>query len=196
MFLYLAGALTIARTDRTCRTPLLACGAMGMLAEVVGVHTGVPFGRYGYSSALKPSFLGVPIAIGFAWLILFAYAARMTSRLRWRFPWLQIGGALWMVALDLLIDPLASGPLEFWVWNVQGGFGGVPLTNFSGWFAVSLIMFSVFKKPWPGDKTPDWIGLSIIVFFTVIGAARGVMESVIAGLSLAMLHGWIILRKQ
>ena len=38
-----------------------------------------------------------------------------------------------MVALDLLIDPLASGPLGYWIWEAKGWFCGVPLVNFFGW---------------------------------------------------------------
>src|SRR5205823_14547336 len=41
--------------------PLAAAGAVGFAAEVVGVATGRPFGRYSYSDRLGPRVAGVPL---------------------------------------------------------------------------------------------------------------------------------------
>src|SRR4051812_12976794 len=43
----------------------VAVGAYGI--EVLGVHSGVPFGDYRYGTALGPALWGVPIVIGLAW---------------------------------------------------------------------------------------------------------------------------------
>jgi len=56
----------------------------GMLAEVVGVATGLPFGAYAYSDSLGAKLLGVPLVIPLAWAMMaypaFVVAGRLTSR--------------------------------------------------------------------------------------------------------------------
>src|SRR5689334_19642096 len=42
----------------------------GFVIDVIGVHVGVPFGSYHYSSALGTTLFGVPLAIGPAWAML------------------------------------------------------------------------------------------------------------------------------
>lgn len=139
--------------------------------------------------------MGVPLAIGFAWLILFAYVKQMLQQMGIRTPWVILCGALWMVALDLLIDPLASGPLGYWIWEVKGWFCGVPLVNFLGWFGVSLILFSIFRKPWPQSEGNLHIGLSIVLFFSLIALACGVYAALLAGIGLFIIHSWIIISR-
>lgn len=194
-FLCLAGLLTLMLTSREYRLPLLASVALGLAAEIIGVRLGFPFGRYTYTSELQPFVLGVPLAIGFAWLILFAYVKQMLQRIGMRTPWLILWGALWMVALDLLIDPLASGPLGYWIWEEKGSFCGVPLVNFLGWFAVSLILFSIFRAPWPLSEGIAHIGLSIVLFFSLIAVARGIFAALLAGSGLCIIHSWIIISR-
>ena len=41
-------------------------------AEVLGVHYGIPFGRYEYTDALAPQIMGVPILISLAWVMMLA----------------------------------------------------------------------------------------------------------------------------
>ena len=195
LFLCLAGILTVVLTGRQCRVPLLAVGTLGLAAEIIGVRLGFPFGHYSYTPELRPFVLGVPLAIGFAWLILFAYVKQMLQQIGMRTPWVILCGALWMVALDLLIDPLASGPLGYWVWGVKGWFCGVPLVNFLGWFGVSLILFAIFHKPWPPSDGIAHIGLSIVLFFSLIALARGVYAALLAGIGLCIIHSGIIISR-
>src|SRR3954453_20380797 len=49
---------------------LLGVALFGFAAEVVGVHTGVPFGDYDYIGGLGPTLAGVPIAVGLAWMMM------------------------------------------------------------------------------------------------------------------------------
>src|SRR5689334_16851026 len=42
-------------------------GATGFAAELLGVATGVPFGRYSYSERLGPRVAGVPVLAAAAW---------------------------------------------------------------------------------------------------------------------------------
>lgn len=192
VFLCLAGLLAIALSAPGVRLPLLAGGLLGLGIEIVGVRLGFPFGGYTYTRALEPFVLGVPCAIGFAWLILFAYVKQMLQLGGIRSPWLQLCGASWMLALDLLIDPLASGPLGYWIWEKNGWYYGVPLANFAGWFGVSLALFSIFHIPWPTHMGIIWIGLSIVIFFSLIALAQGILGPLLVGLFLCLLNGWVV----
>jgi putative membrane protein len=196
VFLYLAGILIMALTEPGYRLQLAACGFLGLAAEMIGVRLGFPFGSYSYTNALKPMVLGVPLAIGFAWLILFAYIKQMLQGFDLKTPWFQFCGALWMMGLDLVIDPLASGPLNYWIWENQGWFSGVPTVNFLGWFGVSLVMFFIFSKPWPRSNFIGYIGLSIVLFFTLISLAHGIYPALIAGVALILIHFGLMFKRQ
>ncbi|RLF98365.1 MAG: hypothetical protein DRN47_05585, partial [Candidatus Wolframiiraptor sp.] len=41
--------------------------AIGLMAEIVGVNTGIPFGRYEYVSLGGPRVLGVPLDVPMMW---------------------------------------------------------------------------------------------------------------------------------
>jgi putative membrane protein len=194
LFLFLAAALALALTHAHYRLPLMACGLIGLAVEVIGVRAGFPFGHYIYTQELRPFILEVPLAIGCAWLVLFAYVKQMLQLAGIPEPWHYLCGALWMVFMDLLIDPLASGPLGYWIWENKGWYCGVPLTNFLGWFLVSLALLLIFRKPWPHRVGVVWVGFSIVIFFCLIALAQGVLGALPAGVGLCLLHGWVIWR--
>lgn len=196
LFLCLAAALALALTHPNYRLHLTACGLFGIAIEIVGVRFGFPFGRYIYTQELQPLVLGVPIAIGCAWLVLFAYVKQMLQFLGIPAKWQYLYGASWMVSLDLLIDPLASGPLGYWIWEKKGWYCGVPLTNFLGWFVVSLALFLIFRNPWPRRMGVLQVGLSIVIFFCLIALARGIFGAILAGIVLILLHGWVFWRNR
>jgi putative membrane protein len=188
LFLLLAAVLVIAFLIPGFWRPALLGGVIGLTCEIVGIHCGLPFGRYHYTVALAPSLLGAPVVIGCAWLILFAYVKQMLRLSPIPPKWMPLAGAWWMVALDLMIDPLASGPLHYWAWQDQGMYYGIPSINFVGWFSVSLALFLALRQPWPVRKGVIWIGLSLILFFTLIGLARGILGAWLVGAGLCILH--------
>jgi hypothetical protein len=49
---------------------MAAAGAVGFGAELVGVATGRPFGRYAYSDRLGPRICGVPLLAAGAWTLM------------------------------------------------------------------------------------------------------------------------------
>jgi putative membrane protein len=137
---------------------------LGMLIEIVGVRTGIIFGAYHYTPVLGPTILGVPVIIGINWTML-TYVAAVTSSL---FPmplWMKvIAGSLIMVFCDLLLEGFAIRH-HFWVW--EGG-AGPPLTNYIGWFIVSLLSNAIFI--WLIPDTKNKLGpfyLSVFLIFLV-----------------------------
>jgi uncharacterized membrane protein len=189
LFLVLAGLLVLvgART-RVERLLLLAVALLGFAAEVTGVHTRVPFGAYEYTDALGPRLLGVPFVMAFAWMTLAAYVKQMLARFNLA-PWVEtFVAASWLTAFDLLIDPLASNQLGYWHWAERGAYFGVPLANFAGWFAVSLLAFGVLRKKFEANQTASLIGLSIILFFALLALAHGDALVALPGCALCLIH--------
>ncbi len=102
---------------------------VGYSMEFLSINTGIPFGTYYYTSALGPQLGPVPIFIPFLWSSLFFYAMEASSL--FLAPFL-------MVSIDLSFDPRYSKYL--WHWTVPTQYFGDPISNFTGWFIVSIII--------------------------------------------------------
>lgn len=187
-FLFLAAALMLLVAPSGGRLSLLGAAILGTAAEFAGLRWGYPFGSYTYTEVLEPSVFGVPVAIGCAWLILFAYVRRMLAQLGLS-PWRRaVAGAFGLTAIDLLIDPLASGPLGYWTWSGEGRYYGVPAANFAGWFLVALILFLAFRELPAQEQKTAYVGLSVLLFFALIAVRYGMIGPVIVGTVLMVLH--------
>ncbi|MES9538924.1 carotenoid biosynthesis protein [Actinomadura sp. NPDC000600] len=120
-----------------------AAVAIGYAAEWVGIRTGLPFGQYSYTSVLRPQAGGVPVIVALAWggmgLAAHAVASAIAPEhgfVRWA------AGAAALTAWDLFLDPQMLR-LGLWTWADGGPYRGVPLSNFAGWLAVSLLVMLV-----------------------------------------------------
>jgi putative membrane protein len=150
------------------------------------VAYGIPFGGYDYTETLYPHVLGVPVVMAAAWVVLFAYVRQM------RTP--PLLAAAWMTAIDLVIDPLAAGVLGYWKWHNAGLYYGIPWTNFAGWYLVSLVLFTLARRPAARNPGVKWMGLSVVLFFTVIALGVGLASAGLIGLGLVGLHAAKMLR--
>ena len=109
----------------------------------MGVATGFPFGNYHHTDALGTKLGYVPLMIGPAYL--------GVGYLSWVMGAILIGdvkrgadalstfatpliGAFVMVLWDLSLDPSAATEGKWWIWHDGGGFFGVPLQNYLGWY--------------------------------------------------------------
>jgi len=183
-FLGLAGFIMLVSVEPETRRRYAACGLLGFGAELTGVHTGFPFGTYMYTDRLAPIVWEVPVIITAAWITLTVYVWHAVQPLALVRPLKIAVASAWMVALDLVIDPLAAGPLGYWIWMHEGAYAGIPVTNFAGWFLVSLFVFSVAPKVVSIRTSVRVMGLSIVVFFVVLAFVYGMPGVGIAGLSL------------
>jgi putative membrane protein len=120
----------------------------GFAVEVLGVHTGVPFGSYAYTSLLGPRLFGVPPLVGLAWTML-AWPATVAARHLVRGYWPRVAAGAWaLAAADLFLDPqlVAAGA---WRWSHATphlpGVATVPLTNYAGWLAVALVLSAALQ---------------------------------------------------
>jgi putative membrane protein len=158
----------------------------GYAVEVLGVHTGFPFGSYAYSDSLGPRLLGVPPVVALAWTMLAWPAALAARRLvRGRVARVVVG-AWTLASADLFLDPqqVAAG---HWTWEFPAphlpGVPDVPLTNYAGWLGVSLVL-SVAVQAIAGDGDDRVIiGLYLWLYAAWIVALGGFLD-------LAAAAGW------
>ncbi|WP_280445877.1 carotenoid biosynthesis protein [Nocardia brasiliensis] len=117
---------------------------LGLLAEIVGTATGLPFGCYAYAAdRLGPALSGVPLVVALAWTG-GLYPVWVVAGLLARGPARRIGlTAIGAVGWDLFLDPqmVADGQ---WTWCATDaglpGLAHIPYTNYLGWFGVALVM--------------------------------------------------------
>ena len=166
----------------------MAAAGIGFIAEYVGVSYGFLFGQYVYTGTLRPLLLGVPLVMACAWMILFAYVKQMLLPFKLSKPAEMTISGVWMVAIDLLIDPLAANRLGYWRWIESGAYYGVPARNFLGWFVVSFMIFGIIRQRPQSDLWARAVGLSILLFFTVIALAHQLALAASVGLALSLVH--------
>ncbi len=137
---------------------------ISLLFESVGVLTGWPYGPYHYTDRLGAKLFGlVPPLIPIAWFMMAYPSQVLVERLTGGGGQEGIGQAIWRAGLsamaitgwDLMMDPLmvASG---HWVWEVKGGYFGIPAQNYAGWLITTFTFFLLYRlltrhqpaRPW------------------------------------------------
>jgi putative membrane protein len=187
VFVFLASYLFISTVSFGLRGTLLFTVLTYLVAlacEWSSVHNGFPFGLYHYVQATREQELwvaGVPFmdSLSFTFLAFASYTVALlvscplyrrgidlrlldTARLR-RAPRVWLLAALFMVMIDLAVDPLSArgdrwflGRI-FW-YDPPGPHFGVPISNYIGWFVVAAMSVGIFQsldarfgragKPW------------------------------------------------
>tara|TARA_B110000503_G_scaffold143727_1_gene247688 strand:+ start:4267 stop:4926 length:660 start_codon:yes stop_codon:yes gene_type:complete len=117
---------------------LLLFFTLGMTAEIVGVATGFPFGKYAYGTNLGFKFMEVPLLIGCNWAVLVFCGAAIANRL-FSNIWIKsfFGGAL-MVLLDIPMEIVAPA-FDFWEFVSHA-----PIENYFSWFFIGAVMHFLF----------------------------------------------------
>lgn len=160
-FLLIFGVAATVTAVREEGTRLVLWGAatymLTFAAEAIGVATGLVFGAYDYGQTLGLHVLGVPLVIGFNWVIVVAAACRVTQPIhnsvmrRLESPGgrgaasavtaafaaaaaAAVPAALIGVVFDVLLEPVA---MHFDYWDWEGG--AVPLRNYAAWFVVGFV---------------------------------------------------------
>lgn len=114
----------------------------GFFVEVLGVHSGIIFGKYWYGQTLGTQLFKVPLVIGTNWLILVYCSStsvktmfsNIKSKSFFTSTFIQsIIASTLMVGLDYLIEPVAIS-LDFWHWQSDK----IPAQNFQAWFLLSF----------------------------------------------------------
>ncbi len=188
MFLWVAAAV-VALYSRHGLARLLVGACIGFGSEILGVATGLPFGNYHYTDTLGVSIAGVPVVMMAAWMVLLSYAWVIASTLTNKQSLRQLIAALAMTLFDLLIDPVAIGPMNLWVWEQAGIYYGVPAVNFVGWFVVSWVAFLPMRDYREIHSASHLVGVGIVGFFTVVALRHELLVAALVGIGLLSADG-------
>ncbi|KTG09271.1 carotene biosynthesis protein [Haloprofundus marisrubri] len=141
------------------RKALAGVSALALYAygiEYTGVETGWPYGEFYYGVDLGPTIEGIPLGlpIFFLPLVMNSYllcllllgdrAENSVVRL--------LSVIVTVLAMDVVLDPGAVA-LGFWVYpgvSPDGGFYGVPLSNYAGWVVSATV--AVVTLDWAFDR--------------------------------------------
>ncbi len=174
VFLFLAAYLFISIVNFGLRTTAIFTVLTYVVAlgcEWSSVHNGFPFGLYHYIPATAGREIwvfGVPFmdSLSFTFLSFASYtvALILVAPIQWdgldlrlydtrsirRSPRVWLMSALFMVMIDLVIDPITVlgnrwflGKI-FW-YDPPGPHFGVPISNYLGWFFVAVIAVALFQ---------------------------------------------------
>ena len=155
------GHLSYGAKYSTRYLPITALFGLGV--EVLGVHTGWPFGTYQYDSSLGAQLFGVPLVVPFAWVMMVHPALVAARRVagHWVFAY---GGAL-LAAWDLFLDPqmVAAGR---WKWEVTGAHvpftPDIPMSNPFGWLFAGLLIIGLLNKVLPRERRKNAASLAAV----------------------------------
>lgn len=137
---------------------------IGMIAEWLGVHTGLLFGNYVYGENLGPLWYGVPLIIGINWVMLTIISGSIAERLKIHWFFKAVIGTFLMLILDLLIEPIAIQS-DYWTWS-----GAIPFSNFVGWFLIAFVIQILYfsMKLAEQNKVATVLYFLQIVFFLIL----------------------------
>lgn len=128
---------------------------VGFSMENLSIASGSPFGRYHYTNFFHVPMIGqVPLDVGVlyfamgytAWVISNILLDKSDTHLDQRFNLIAmpVVAAFVLAMWDVVLDPTSSTIHKVWVWHNSGGYLGVPLTNFIGWYLIAYLFFQGF----------------------------------------------------
>lgn len=169
VLLFFAASLTHSLTVRGAKWTAgfftIAC-AFGWAVEALGTTTGVPFGAYDYTERLGWSLGAVPLLIPLAWAMMAYPIYAAAERTGWGRTARVLLSAALLATWDLFLDPqmVAEG---HWVWAAAEpalpGVPGIPLSNFAGWIAASLVLMTALTAVMaPRPQSPIAIPLVLL----------------------------------
>jgi len=138
--------------------------SIGMIAEWIGVHTGLLFGNYVYGINLGPLWYGVPLIIGINWVMLTIISGSIAERLKMNWFLKAVVGTFLMLFLDLLIEPIAILS-DYWTWS-----GDIPFSNFVGWFLIAFVIQLLYFSIRLGEqnKVATVLYFLQLIFFLIL----------------------------
>jgi putative membrane protein len=144
---------------------LTICLAITFTTENLSVATGIPFGHYHFVvGAGLPHIGAIPVIVGFlyfglgypSWVVagVLLDRAGLQPDNRFRLLALPLVASFVMVQWDVVMDPPSSTLGRAWIWHDGGGYFGVPLSNYIGWYLTVSIFFQSFAY-WQFSRRND-----------------------------------------
>jgi putative membrane protein len=165
-----------------------ACLVITFAIENIGVATGFPFGHYHFNVDRELPYIGaVPLIVGplyfgigyYAWSVagILLDDADLQLDKRNAAVALPIAAAFLTVQWDVVVDPASSTLYGAWSWHQGGGYFGVPLSNFFGWYLTVWLVFQSYAamiRRWPalfppprGTDLARWRLLAVLVYLAM-----------------------------
>lgn len=193
IFLYLASFIILLNHKKNNIFILIFIGLFGFIIEVIGSAYHLPFGEYYYTSELGIRLFDVPLSLFSAWIIISVFVIQILSycNIRKKVWWLI--GPIIMIIIDLIIEPVAVGPMNAWVWVDEGFYYGVPISNFIGWGVVSLPIFILIQKSYNAEKKQSIIPFAVISFFITVSIIKTLFWPIIIFIMICL---FVIFRKK
>lgn len=146
---------------------------IGGASELLGTQVGIPFGAYEYTHWLGAKIGGhVPYFIPLSWfamsIVSLDLARRVTSSRRARVFVATVFMVLWDVSLDPAMNGAGArdgsgapvgGVDMFWFYPEGGFYYGMPLSNWIGWFLVSLVIMLAYEAAGGLPRSSRWAPL-------------------------------------
>lgn len=141
LLMFLVVEFTNQKADKKFFGFVLGIFILGFAAEWLGVHTHLIFGNYAYGKTLGLKVMDIPLLIGLNWfLLIYSTGVAMQYLGIKNLNYRVIAGAVVLVLLDVLIEPVATR-FDYWHWfDVT-----VPLENYLGWFIIGGLMLGIFE---------------------------------------------------
>jgi hypothetical protein len=124
---------------------MAALAVYGFTVELVAMTL---FASHAYSASWWAQPLGVPLAVAAVWSAVIVSAMSVAGRHESTALGRAVTAAVVAVALDLLIDPVATRA-GLWRWTPPGPWLGVPIGNFVGW-SVIVGVYAYGADRWAG----------------------------------------------
>jgi uncharacterized membrane protein len=142
---------------------LILAGLFGYFIELLGVHSGWPFGIYSYDDSLGFAILGVPVVVPFAWVMM-VHPALVAAR-RVTHKWTFIYGGALLAGWDLFLDPQMVDAGR-WTWEVTGAHipfvTNVPLSNYFGWLLSGCAIIALLNVVLPFERRKESASLRAV----------------------------------
>ena len=160
----------------------MAAFVIGFAIEVLGVNTGLLFGRYNYSDILGIKVFNVPLIIGINWFIIIYCAGMVTQAYenfmikkineqgiainkRMKLVSFIIDASFLSLLFDWVMEPVAS-KLGYWQWQNDE----IPFFNYVSWMIAGALLLWLFRKLNQNSHNKFAVHLFIIqlLFFLVL----------------------------
>jgi lycopene beta-cyclase len=140
--------------------------SFGYLIELLGVHSGWPFGIYSYDASLGPALLGVPLVVPCAWVSMVHPVLCAARRIAGNWVFLY-GGAL-LAAWDLFTDSQMVDAGR-WSWKFNGAHipfvPKVPLSNALGWLLAGMAIVALLHRVLPLERRKESLELGAVTAY-------------------------------
>ncbi len=151
--------------------------SLGIIAEVAGLYTGVPFGHYEYTEKWVPTIQLpsnhlFPLLLPLSWLlILVGSYSWVRSRFKGWAAALTCG--IVAMAIDVPMERAMCDVFHYWTWIPKGTMFGAPVQNAVGWFIVGTIGGGILTWRDAQNESKSPLPSSSLAWFCLMVASLG-----------------------